>query len=193
MDTDVPIREVMTRDYVGVSESDTIADTVALMRESRSSSAVVLRGEDAVGIVTEWDLVGLLDDEDSSTDAAISSVMSSPVVSARADATLAEAAATMTAEHIRNLVVTEGREFVGVLTQRDVIAAIGSRRAGPDRNRESGPTVAAGATIDDGDRLAIANGGDAFRRQGICEGCGALADTLWEQNGQFRCENCHGV
>jgi len=193
MDTDVPIREVMTRDYVGVSESDTIADTVAVMRESRSSSAVVLRGEDAVGIVTEWDLVGLLDDEDRSTDAAVSSVMSSPVVSARADATLAEAAATMTAEHIRNLVVTEGREFVGVLTQRDVIAAIGSRRATPGQNRESPPTATAGTTNDDGSRLAIANGGDAFRRQGICEGCGALADALWEANGQFRCENCHGV
>jgi len=192
MDTDVPIREVMTRDYVGVSESDTIADTVALMRESRSSSAVVLRGEDAVGIVTEWDLVGLLADGERSTDAAVSTVMSSPVVSARADAPLAEAAATMTAERIRNLVVTESREFVGVLTQRDLIAAIGSRRASPGRSRES-VAVAAGTTGDGGERVAIANGGDAFRRQGICEGCGALAEALWEENGQFRCENCHGV
>jgi CBS domain-containing protein len=191
MDTDVPIREVMTRDYVGVSESDTIDDTVALMRESRSSSAVVLRGEDAVGIVTEWDLVGLLEAEDPSTDAAVSTVMSSPVVSARADATLAEAAATMTAEGIRNLLVTESREFVGVLTQRDVIAAISSRRATSDREART-PTAATGGA-GEGDRVAIANGGDAFRRQGICEGCGALADALWEENGQFRCENCHGV
>jgi len=191
MDTDVPIREVMTRDYVGVSESDTIDDTVALMRESRSSSAVVLRGEDAVGIVTEWDLVGLLQAVDPPTDDAVSTVMSSPVVSARADATLAEAAATMTAEGIRNLLVTEAREFVGVLTQRDVIAAVGSRRSTGERGPRTPTAASAGA--DESDRVAIANGGDAFRRQGICEGCGALADALWEQNGQFRCENCHGV
>jgi len=40
---------------------------------------------------------------------------------------------------------------------------------------------------------AVANGGTAFRRQGICENCGALAESLWEQNGQLLCENCHSV
>jgi len=194
MQTDVTIREVMTRDFVGVSESDTIRDTVAVMRQSRSSSAVVLRGEDAVGIVTEWDLVGLLLEDDPPTGASVSSVMSSPVISASANATLVEAAAKMAAENIRNLIVTDAGETVGVLTQRDVIAAIGSSRGVDDPGEEPLRTSAGGLADDrQGEAGAVANGGTAFRRQGICENCGALAESLWEQNGQLLCENCHSV
>ncbi len=187
------IREVMTRDFVGVSESDTIEDTVAVMRDSRSSSAVVLRGEDAVGIVTEWDLVGLLLEADPPTGASVTSVMSSPVISARANATLVEAAAEMAAENIRNLIVTDAGETVGVLTQRDVIAAVGSSRGVDDRSADA-LRASAGVADDRTDEGGpLANGGTAFRRQGVCENCGALAESLWERNGQMLCENCHSV
>jgi len=194
MEPDVTIREVMTRDFVGVSESDTVADTVEVMREARSSSAVVLRGDDAVGIVTEWDLVGLLLEDDPRTDDDITTVMSSPVISASANATLADAAATMAAENIRNLIVTDVGETVGVLTQRDVIAAVGSSRGTEEPTTETMRSTAATmtATSTPG-RPALANGGGTFSRQGICENCGALAESLWEQNGQMLCENCHSV
>lgn len=194
MVTDVTIRDVLTRDYVGVSESDTIEDTVDLLRESRSSSAVVLRGEEAVGIVTEWDFMELLLEGDPPTDAPVSRVMSSPVISASPDATLPEAAATMAAENIRNLLVTDAGETVGVLTQRDVIAAVGSVRGNEDpRSEILGSPGAAAADAGADDRTAVANGGSVFARQGICENCGALAESLWERNGRLLCEDCQRV
>jgi CBS domain-containing protein len=191
MEPDVTIREVMTREYVGVSESDSVLGVVRLLRDSRAASALVMRGSDVVGIVTEWDVLGLIAEEGDAADAEVADVMSSPIVSANAESTLVDAAATMAAENIRNLVVTEAGETVGVLTQRDVIAATGSLRQRDAAMDEELYAPSAAQEEGEGD-VAMANGG-TFRRQGICEACGALAESLREQNGELVCPNCQGV
>lgn len=192
MESDVTIREVMSREYVGVSESDSVLGAVKLMRDEASACVIVLRGSEPVGIVTEWDVLGLVADEGDPDTTEISTIMSRPVVTVDPDRGLSEAAETMTREGIRNLLVTENDDIVGVLTQRDVIAATGSMA----RTTTSAGTAAPGNEP----RASSANptregAGErvGFERQGICEVCGALSHSLAEENGQLVCADCRGV
>jgi len=194
MESDVTIREVMSREYVGVSESDSVLGTVQLMRDEESACVIVLRGSEPVGIVTEWDVLGLIADERDPGGTEIADVMSSPVVTVDPDRGLSEAAETMAREGIRNLLVTENDDIVGVLTQRDVIAATGSmarstnsaQATTPGTEPEPRASSANPARQGPGERVG-------FERQGICEVCGALSHSLVEENGQLVCADCRGV
>jgi predicted transcriptional regulator len=194
MESDVTIREVMSREYVGVSESDSVLGVVQLMRDEETACVIVLRGSEPVGIVTEWDVLGLVADELDPDESDVAEVMSSPVVTVDPDRGLSEAAETMAREGIRNLLVTENDDIVGVLTQRDVIAATGSLA----RTTNSAQATAPGT--DPEPRASSANparqgagGRVGFERQGICEVCGALSHSLVEENGQLVCADCRGV
>jgi CBS domain-containing protein len=207
MDNDVTVRGVITREYVGVSESDTVQDTVELMRAEQASSVIVLHGSDPVGIVTEWDVLGLVADGADPSVTAVSEIMSSPVRSVDADTPLVDAAGIMSSENIRNLLVEapDTGAVVGALTDRDVIAAVASLQktlgatAGgvgpPDEAGRPAPTAedAAGSV---GGRTGSATGvndngePDAYASQGVCETCGTLTDDLREINGQLVCPDC---
>ena len=52
MNENVTVREVMEREFVGVSESDGVLETSELLLREGSDLAVVLRGSEPVGVVT---------------------------------------------------------------------------------------------------------------------------------------------
>nr|WP_266077760.1 CBS domain-containing protein [Haladaptatus caseinilyticus] len=174
---------MMTREYVGVSESDSVLGAVQLMQSEGVGSVVVLRGREPVGIMTESDVLDLIADERDPAETTVADVMTSPVVSMRADRSLADAAGMMAQQGIRRIVVTRDDELVGVLTERDVISAsaspssISSARE-PDMDDELGRTMKT-------------NGGDAeYTGQSICEVCGKLTRELTNVNGQLVCTDC---
>lgn len=188
MEQALAVRDVLTNDYVGVSEGDTVLATVELMRAERTGCALVVRGSQPIGIVTEWDVLGLVEDRKSAEETTVGDVMSTPVITITADRSLTEAAALMTREGIRNVAVTDGEEVVGVVTQRDVIAATGSFQGALDS--EPAGEMATSGELEEG-RLR-ANGGE-YTTQGVCEACGSLAEALWEANGQLVCADCRRV
>lgn len=190
----------MTREYVGVSESDTVLGAVKLMHEEKAGCVVVLRGSDPVGIVTESDVLALVADERDPAEIEVSAVMSDPVVSVHADRALSDAASTMSREDIRRLAVTNDGELVGVLSERDVIAASASLSGGPPAHDDSPGTVGVGGVAREslGDEAAgTAAGEDPVRREysdrSICEVCGSLSRELTNVNGQLICANCREV
>lgn len=204
MDNDVTVRGVITRGYVGVSESDSVRGAVQLMREDQASSVIVLRGNEPVGIVTEWDVLGLVDEGHDPGETEVSDVMSSPVRSADAETPLVDAAGIMSSEGIRNLLVedeSEG-EILGVLTDRDVIAAVASLQKSTPLEGSAGvedeaPPAESAPTRDRREATAgtvpgaPSNGQpDAYASQGVCEVCGTLTDDLREVNGQLACADC---
>jgi CBS domain-containing protein len=212
MDNDVTVRGVITREYVGVSESDTVRDTVRVMREDQVSSVIVQRGAETVGIVTEWDVLGLVADGSDPDGTPVAEVMSSPVRSVDVDTPLVDAAGIMSSEAIRNLLVVDEAtgETVGVLTDRDVIAAVASLQKRSTGEFDPTGTVddlgggadASGAVRDRREATAgaTAAGGpegngepDPYVSQGVCEVCGSLTDDLREVNGQLVCPNCQEV
>lgn len=193
MESELSVRDTLTTEYVGVSESDTVLDAVKLMRTERAGYVLVLRGSDAVGIMTEWDVLGVVEREEDAAETTVGDVMSTPVLTIEADRSLSDAAGKMARERIRNLVVEDQGEIVGVVTQRDVITVAGSFQ-GVVRS----PTEAAGVELEAEDNPADAdayagNGNDEFSAQSVCEVCGSLADTLQEVNGRLVCTDCRQV
>lgn len=194
MESELSVRDVLTKEYVGVSESDTVLGVVELMRAERTGCVLVLRGADPVGIVTEWDVLGLVEDGGDPDETVAEDVMSTPVITIGADRSLTAAAETMARESVRNLVVEDGDDLAGVVTQRDVIAAVGSfgpaPSPAPSRTEEPSLSSPAGAGTQE---EPLPNGGDEYTTQSVCEACGSLAESLWESNGQLLCSDCRTV
>lgn len=199
MDSDATVGDVITREYVGVSESDTVRATVGVMREERVASAVVLRGSDPVGIVTEWDVLTVVEDGLDPEETGVGEVMSAPVRTVPPETPLVDAASVMSSENIRNLVVEESGEILGVLTDRDVIAAVASLwpstegvASNPGAEPGAGPATPAEEAATDrlGSSASPAATDAEFSNQGVCEVCGSLTDSLNEHNGRVVCSDC---
>jgi CBS domain-containing protein len=171
MSTDITVREVMIREFLGVSEGDDLLETVELLLDENADCAVVLRGRDPVGALNERDALSVLvggTDPDAVT---VSDVMSDGVVRVASDASLAAAAGAMVREDINWLLAVEN-EPVGVVSSYDIVAA---STIAPDAG-EASPTATPDAA--------------AYDTQGICETCGTLARDLVNVNGQVVCANC---
>lgn len=202
MEGEVTVTDVMSREYVGVSEADTVLGAVRLMHEDGVGSVIVLRGSEPVGIMTESDVLGLVADETDPAETPVSEAMSQPVISVEADRGLSDAAGTMSHEDIRRILVTDDDELVGVLDERDVIAASASLSGVPSirdeplgvgEGRVSNP--AGGEPVGD-DRVGdVADNGDRaeYSDRSICETCGTLSRELSNVNGQLICVDCRDV
>ena len=208
MEGEVTVRDVMSREYVGVSESDSVLGAVELMDEEGVGCVVVLRGSEPVGIMTESDVLSLIASGGKPSETDVSSLMSDPVVSVHADRTVADAAGTMSREDIRRLVVTNGDDLVGVLSERDVIAASASLSTVPTFGEESPPEVGGhggtesfGGESLGGESLGEETVGTAaesddryeYSDRSICETCGTLSRELANVNGQLICADCRDV
>jgi CBS domain-containing protein len=199
MDGDVPVREVMDGEYVGVSESDTVHETAELLLSEGVESVVVLRGTDPVGLVTWGDaLAAFLSGE---ADAQVSEAMRPTVPTVSPNATLGEAADELAALDTGHLVVTDGDDPVGVLTEHDLVAASpfapGRSPATPRTatvGRSDDPDVEYGQEVDDVDEEFEGGATERpFEDQSICEGCGSLARDLSTFNGQLLCGDCRDI
>lgn len=194
MYADVPLREVVDREYVGVSESDELVATVELMLTEDAESALVVRGSTPVGVLTERDVLSLLVEGPDPAEATVRDAMTENIPTADAGERLPAAADRMSAKSARRLVVTEpGSDHpIGILSERDLLAT--STHRGVDESGAPEPTAAAepgvvtamGAETD-------TERADAFEDQGICERCGTLSRELAGFNGQLLCTDCLDV
>lgn len=192
MREEATVRDVMTQEFVGVSESDQVLETVELLVEEAERSAVVLRGADPVGLLTAGTVLESLADGDDPRETVVSDVMRVDPPTVAPDHTVGEAADTMSAVGGRSLLVLEDGSPAGLLTERDLLAA--SRlSANTDTPPGPEPTV---QTSPVGDVQAEGSSGDeaaAYSAQGICEACGALTRELADVNGQLLCIDCRDV
>lgn len=187
MNGDVTVREAMTRDYVGVSESDSITETASLLLEEEVPGAVVLRGHDPIGIITARDVLSWLvrEDDDGAT---VADCMTETVPEIDPERPIVTAVDEMFAQATHLLVVTDnGGEPVGMLTQEDVVAATTLTPTSEPPEREVEPA----RVESEEDTPAEANSG--YSEQGICERCGALTSDLVSFNGQLLCADCRDV
>ncbi|MET7289231.1 CBS domain-containing protein [Streptomyces sp. NPDC005573] len=132
------VSEVMTHTVVSVGRWASFKDIVGMMQEWRVSALPVLEGEGrVVGVVSEADLLpteelrdspergyALLRPADVVKAGAVTAgdLMSSPAITVRADATLAEAARVMAREKVKRLpVVDEAGLLEGVVSRADLL------------------------------------------------------------------------
>lgn len=180
---ELTLRDVMTRDFVGVSESDTVHGAVRLMREDGVQNAVVLRGSEPVGAVSAADVLDLLVSDDDPDSTTVGSVMREEAPTLGPDSALGDVATAMLSNDSDLVLVESADELLGIITARDLARyALGSADS-PDRE----PVV---------DRTEATLEGEAdtsYSNQSICEVCGSLSRDLVNVNGQLLCPDCRAV
>ena len=209
MRDDVTLRNAMTPDFVGVSESDTVSETAELLATEDAAGAVVLRGEEPVGQLSATVLLRALSNGTDPTSTPVSEVMEDTPPVLPPDARVGDAALALSEEHGWHVLVSgsEGEGVAGTVDARDVLTAglvspeDGTRDAESvaetDAGIEAGTGTGAetgGARSGLGDRDTEADAAvDAFTEQSICEGCGALARDVRHVDGRALCSNCRTV
>ena len=178
------VREVMTREFVGVSEADGLLETGRLLREERADGAVVLRGNDPVGIVSAEDVLDQLLDDEAPDAGAVSDVMDSTVPRIDVDNHIESAADQLLSSSVSLLVVFDGSgDIAGVVTESDLVRSVALSRESTAGSENLEPARTEGT--------AEADAG--YSNQGICERCGALTSDLVSFNGQLLCSDCRDV
>jgi CBS domain-containing protein len=191
MKTEVPVREVMDREYVGATESDDLVDTVELLLREDAETAVVLRGSEPVGVLTERDVLAILVEGPAPETATVGDAMTESIPTVSPETSLDAAADMMSAQSARRLVVTNGGEPLGLLTEHDLLT---TRTHNPDADIEEQAASAVGSGA--GTALAAeteTEATDSFEDQGICEVCGTFNRELTSFNGQLLCADCRDM
>lgn len=188
MDESIAVKEIVEREFVGVSESDSLASVADLLVSEEADSAVVLRGNDAVGVLTARDALGEILDGSDPAETPVSEAMSRAPLTISGDATLREAEDRLVADADGGPLVVAEDDPVGVLTERGLLTAMAA-------NARNGANAGTGTgTGTDSGSVAHGHDGEAeYATQSICEDCGSLTQDLAETNGRLVCPNCRGV
>jgi len=188
MHRSLSVGDVMRREFVGVSEGDSVKGVADVMHREGVDGAIVLRGSNPIGVFGASDVVAAVARGEDPGITTVDAVMRQPVISVDPDDDLWEAAEAMADRDVRRVAVVSAGEIVGVLREHDVLTAPGilspigsSDSAEPqDHTREQ-------------DSEVIGSEDPAHTTQGVCEVCGALSRTLDPHNGKLVCEECRPV
>ncbi|MHC4417700.1 MAG: CBS domain-containing protein, partial [Planctomycetota bacterium] len=119
------VAEVMSVDIAGVQGGASVAEAAEAMTSNGTSCIVVLDSDEAVGVLTERDLLRrIVAPQGDPVDVKVEDVMSSPVVSVPCGFSIFSASRLMEKIHIRRLVVTDDKKLCGVVTQTDIFRAV---------------------------------------------------------------------
>ncbi|MGD0146489.1 MAG: CBS domain-containing protein [Nitrososphaerales archaeon] len=120
---DQPVSDYMSASFARVSFDDSVRDAARVMQKAGATEAVVVRGDDPIGIITERDILykvvaaGL---DPSAT--RVRDVISAPVATVDSAAKVADAIAKMSKLGVRRLGVTRKGKLVGLVTQKAMVS-----------------------------------------------------------------------
>lgn len=180
----LPVRDLLSRDYVGVSESDAVLGAAELMRNAGETAAVVLRGQDAAGVLTAEGILDHLLEGGDVESTPVSEVMNTDPPTVGPETTIGEATRHLVGTGVSHVLVANGAEVIGVLDARDLATAKQSEQGG------SSPEPVQSATSAETRDTAVEDG---YSNQSICEGCGSFSQNLLDVDGQLLCPDCRTV
>jgi CBS domain-containing protein len=116
------VKHIMSRDIISVKNNASVIEAVSVMVENDIGSVVVTKDGEPVGILTERDIMKRCCPERlCNQNLKVEKIMSTPLVTIDANASLGEAATLMMDKNIRRLLVVEKGKIVGIITQKDVL------------------------------------------------------------------------
>ena len=118
------IRELKPRDAIGVDASETLRGAAKHLADDDIGVLVVWSARGAVGVFSERDLTRAIADDVNLDDGRVDEYMTESPVAVDLDADLDEAIAKMNEYGMRHVVVSDGSDLCGVLSMRDVVAAL---------------------------------------------------------------------
>jgi CBS domain-containing protein len=122
------LRDLMTRDVLTVAPEDTLGETATKMVERGVGSVVVSDFGRLIGILTERDMLRAMADRTHPSQGRVREWMTSEPITATGDMTVEEAADIMLEHNFRHLPVLDGDRAAGIVSIRDVVEWIGSKR-----------------------------------------------------------------
>lgn len=121
------IREILRskgNDVVTIGPDQTVLEAIRLLVERGIGSAVVVRGQELLGIITERDVLRLSAEDPSGVPALhVGEAMTSELVTGRLDDELLSVMDTMTTNRIRHLPILDEGRLVGLVSIGDVVNA----------------------------------------------------------------------
>lgn len=179
METEIPVRDVMTRPVITADADLDVLSAAMRMGSANVGSLIIVSEGKPIGILTERDLVKKIVAQGADARAVMAGeIMCSPVVSVPPEASLREAAALMLKSGVKRLPVISGEKLVGIITDTDLV---------------SGSSLGLSDILSDllemhRESIHFEQSGEVAR--GICEICGQLSDSLQIVNGELLCWSC---
>jgi CBS domain-containing protein len=122
-DLEKPVSMFMSTDFVKVSADETVAGAAKEMQKAGSTEAIVVKGGEPVGIITERDILYKVVAAGSHpSKVTVADVMSSPVETVEVTSKVANAISRMSKMGLRRLGVTSNGKLVGLVTQRAMVS-----------------------------------------------------------------------
>ena len=179
METEIPVRDIMTRPVITADANLDILSAAKIMSLANVGSLIIVSEGKATGILTERDLVKkVIAQGVDPRSVLVGEIMSAPVVSIEPDASLRDAAALMLKSGVKRLPVISNGRLVGIITDTDLV---------------SGSSLGLNEILSD--LLEMHRESIHFEPprgvvRGICEVCGQLSDSLESVNGELLCWSC---
>src|SRR5579872_4523332 len=105
-----------------VSETESVMQAALLMSKKKIGSVLIMRTDEPIGIVTEWDILSRVvaagKDPSKTT---VREVMSSPLVTVSSETKVGEVVTMMTGKGFRRFVVKDGKKLVGIATLTQMV------------------------------------------------------------------------
>jgi len=113
----------MSKGVITTDEETPVDEVAKIMGEKSIGSVIITRRGEPIGIFTERDLLTKVLAQDQSLKIAVGKVCSSPLITVPLGSSIQDAAAIMTAKHIKRLPITKEGKLVGMLSARDLVEA----------------------------------------------------------------------
>lgn len=131
--THIEIASLMTSPVISVSPNMSVLEAGAIAEQNNIKKLPVIDNGKLVGIVTQTDLIRVLTYYGMWRD--IAEIMSPDVITIRSDATVVQAAEAMTKNVISCIIVQDGKEVTGILTERDVLKRVIAAQRDPNTTK----------------------------------------------------------
>ena len=127
------VSSIMSSPVLTTGPDTTVEEALHRMREEGVSSLVVDSPKEPPGIMTKRDVITKVVSQDKDPSAlTVAELMSSPVLTIPASASLRECSRIMQEANVRRLPVEEEGEFVGIISDTDIFMAVEAGGWGPE-------------------------------------------------------------
>ncbi|MDI6786139.1 MAG: CBS domain-containing protein [bacterium] len=119
------VKDVMSTNLININSEEKVAKAARLLKENKIGCLFVTFGKKTIaGIVTEPDIVRkVVAEELDQNEVSIKEVMSKPLITIDANASITEAYYVMAVKRLRHLVVTYKEKKIGIISVRDILYA----------------------------------------------------------------------
>ncbi|MFT5207164.1 MAG: CBS domain-containing protein [Candidatus Omnitrophota bacterium] len=119
------ISEIMTKDLITVTKDTPLYEAIELLADNRISGLPVIDGDmNLVGVLSEYDTLQLLSDNQIGEDVLVESCMTHNAVSFDIQASIIDICAYFIESKRRRVPIVQENRLVGVISRHDIIKVI---------------------------------------------------------------------